>query len=66
MAKDVKFEARITTSGSNGVAIYLPAHIVKVAELRDRINEKVQCVLDEDGDIIIYLSDDEDDDDEED
>ena len=62
--KDLKFEARITTSGSNGVAIYLPSHIVKTTELRERINEKVQCVLDEDGDIIVYLSDDEDDDEE--
>jgi len=61
MAKEIKFKGRITSSGSNGVCIYLPSHIVKVLELKDKLNTQVDCVLDEDGDIITYLSDDDDD-----
>ena len=53
--KEVEFQARICTSGSNGVALYIPAAIVKVARLKKRINQKVDCVLDEDGDIIVDL-----------
>lgn len=62
MAKDVKFKGRITSSGSNGVCIYIPSRIVKVTNLKERLNTHVDCVLDEDGDMITYLSDDKDDD----
>ena len=65
--KAVKFEGRLTTSGSNGMALYFPSHIVKSADLKSRVNQKVPCVLDDDGDIIVYLNDEveEDDDDDE-
>ena len=69
--KAVKFEARFTISGSNGVALYFPSHIVKSADLKSRVNQKVPCVLDDDGDVIVYLNDveedevDDDDDEEE-
>ena len=62
MAKDLDFEARICTSGTNGVALYIPAHIVKVLGLKDHINEKVSCTLDEDGDILVDMESLEDDD----
>ena len=54
MAKNIQFEVRVTQSGSNGVAFYIPAHIEKIANLKDKKNHKMQAVLDEDGDIIIY------------
>ena len=60
MGKEIKFKGRITSSGSNGVCIYIPSHIVKVADLKERLNTHVDCVLDEDGDMITYLSDDDD------
>lgn len=63
MAKELRFRGRITSSGSNGVCIYIPSHIVKVTELKKRLNSHVDCVLDEDGDIITYLSDEDDDND---
>lgn len=60
MNNEIKFKGRITTSGSNGVCVYIPAHIVKVKKLKDRLNSYVDCVLDEDGDMIVYLSEDDD------
>jgi|LGOV01.1.fsa_nt_gb hypothetical protein len=62
MAKEIKFKGRIASSGSNGVCIYIPSHIVKVTELKKRLNTHVDCVLDEDGDMITYLSEPEDED----
>ena len=62
MAKEIKFKGRITSSGSDGVCIYIPSHIVKVAELKNKLNTKIDGVLDEDGDLLFYISDDEDDD----
>jgi hypothetical protein len=56
MAKNIKFEVRVTVSGSNGVALYVPSHIVKMLDLKTKMNEKIVCVLDEDGDIIAYTS----------
>ena len=65
--KAVKFKARVTVSGSNGIALYLPSHIVKSTDLKSRKNKYIPCVLDEDGDIIVLMDDiEEDDDDEED
>lgn len=55
MAKAIKFDMRITKSGSSGIAFYVPAEIVKITKLKDLENHKVQAVLDEDGDIITYL-----------
>ena len=51
-----EFEVRICISGSSGVAIYIPAPIVKKLKLKNEINTKLQATLDEDGDIIIYSS----------
>ena len=65
MAKELEFEVRVCTSGSSGIAFYLPAPIVKTLNLKDEVNTKISATLDEDGDIIIYasaLEGDEDDD----
>ena len=40
MAKDIEFEMRVCTSGTNGVAFYVPSEIVKVAKLRKEVNRK--------------------------
>lgn len=54
MANNIKFEVRVTSSGSAGVALYIPAEIVKITNLKEKVNIKIPAVLDEDGDIIIY------------
>jgi hypothetical protein len=53
---EYEFQVRVTSSGSAGVALYIPAEIVKISDLKKMINQKVDCVLDEDGDIIVGLS----------
>ena len=55
MAKEYEFEARVCISGSNGIALYIPTEIVKLTKLRKEKNRKVDCVVDEDGDIIIDM-----------
>jgi hypothetical protein len=66
--RDIKFEARLTVSGSSGVSLYIPSEIVKILSLKDKVNHKVPCILDSEGDIIVYATvlsgDDEDDEDE--
>lgn len=53
--KSQSFNARVTSSGSSGVALYIPSHIVKATGLDEMVNRKVTCTLDEDGDIIVDL-----------
>ena len=63
--EELEFEVRVCTSGSSGVAFYIPATIVKVLNLKDGVNTKISAAVDEDGDIVIYTSEiagDEDDD----
>lgn len=52
--KNIQFEMRLTISGSNGMAFYIPSEIVKILDLKEKKNYKMQCILDTDNDIIIY------------
>ena len=51
-----EFNVRVCTSGSAGVALYIPAPIVKALGLKDEINTYLEAVMDEDGDITVYSS----------
>ena len=51
-----KFKARLCKIGTSGVGLYFPYREVTKLNLKALINAQVECEIDEDGDIITYLS----------
>lgn len=51
----MNFKMRITKSGSNGIALYIPSYVVKELKLKKNINKYLSADVDEEGDIVIYM-----------